>query len=578
MVIELLRTHLGAYRRDLVLVVGLLVVQTLGTLYLPDLNADIINNGVATGDTGYILQVGAWMLVVSLAVCAAAIVGVYYASRTAMSVGRDIRSRVFRTVQTFSLREMNSFGAPSLITRNTNDVQQVQMFVQMGLTVMVTAPLMAIGGTIMAIRQDGPLSLLLVVVIPVMVVLIGSVIRRAVPLFRSMQVKIDRINLVLRENLTGIRVIRAFVRTRFEQERFAAANDDLTDTTLQVNRLFALLMPLLMLVMNLSSVAVVWFGGHRIASGEMPIGNLMAFLSYIMQILMSVMMATMVVVMLPRASASSERISAVLAVRPAIADPAAATPGQPAERGSVEFRDVTFGYPGAAEPVLRGISFVARPGQTTAIVGSTGSGKSTLVNLVPRLYDVSGGEVLVAGVDVRERARADLWSELGLVPQKAFLFAGTIADNLRLGAPQATEEQLWAALETAQGADFVRELPEGLAAPIEQGGVNVSGGQRQRLAIARALVREPSVYVFDDSFSALDYATDAALRAALRERTRDACVLIVAQRVATIRHAEQILVLDEGLLVGAGRHEELMESCPTYREIVLSQLTLEEAA
>ncbi len=578
MVIELLRTHLGAYRRDLVLVVGLLVVQTLGTLYLPDLNADIINNGVATGDTGYILQVGAWMLVVSLAVCAAAIVGVYYASRTAMSVGRDMRSRVFRTVQTFSLREMNSFGAPSLITRNTNDVQQVQMFVQMGLTVMVTAPLMAIGGTIMAIRQDGPLSLLLVVVIPVMVVLIGSVIRRAVPLFRSMQVKIDRINLVLRENLTGIRVIRAFVRTRFEQDRFAVANDDLTDTTLQVNRLFALLMPLLMLVMNLSSVAVVWFGGHRIASGEMPIGNLMAFLSYIMQILMSVMMATMVVVMLPRASASSERISAVLAVQPAIADPAVATPGQRAERGSVEFRDVTFGYPGAAEPVLRGISFVARPGQTTAIVGSTGSGKSTLVNLVPRLYDVSGGEVLVAGVDVRERARADLWSELGLVPQKAFLFAGTIADNLRLGAPQATDEQLWAALETAQGAEFVRELPEGLAAPIEQGGVNVSGGQRQRLAIARALVREPSVYVFDDSFSALDYATDAALRAALRERTRDACVLIVAQRVATIRHAEQILVLDEGLLVGAGRHEELMESCPTYREIVLSQLTLEEAA
>jgi len=577
-VIGLLRAHLGAYRRDLFLVVGLLVVQTLGTLYLPDLNADIINNGVAKGDTRYILQVGAWMLVVSLAVCVAAIVGVYYASRTAMSVGRDMRARVFRVVQTFSLREMNSFGAPSLITRNTNDVQQVQMFVQMGLTVMVTAPLMAIGGTIMAIRQDGPLALLLVVVIPIMVVLIGSVIRRAVPLFRSMQVKIDRINLVLRENLTGIRVIRAFVRTRHEQDRFAVANDDLTDTTLRVNRLFALLMPLLMLVMNLSSVAVVWFGGHRIASGEMPIGNLMAFLAYIMQILMSVMMATMVVVMLPRASASSERISAVLAVQPAIADPAVPTPGQPAERGTVEFRGVTFGYPGAAEPVLRGISFVARPGQTTAIVGSTGSGKSTLVNLVPRLYDVSGGEVLVAGVDVRERSRADLWAELGLVPQKAFLFAGTIADNLRFGAPDATEEQMWAALETAQGAEFVRELPEGLAAPIEQGGVNVSGGQRQRLAIARALVREPSVYVFDDSFSALDYATDAALRAALRERTRDACVLIVAQRVATIRHAEQILVLDEGLLVGAGRHEELMESCPTYREIVLSQLTLEEAA
>jgi ATP-binding cassette subfamily B protein len=577
-VIGLLRTHLAPYRRDLLIIIGLLVAQVLGTLYLPELNADIINNGVAAGNTSYILQVGAWMLLVSLAVAVTAIVGVYFASRTAMSVGRDMRSRTFRTVQAFSLREMNTFGAPSLITRNTNDVQQVQMFMQVALTVMVTAPLMAIGGFLMAIRQDGPLSLLLLVIVPVMMLLIGGVMVRAVPLFRAMQVKIDRINLVLRENLTGIRVIRAFVRTRHEEDRFAEANADLTDTTLQVNRLFALMMPALMLVMNLSSVAVVWFGGARIASGDMPVGNLMAFLAYLMQILMSVMMATMVLVMWPRAAASSERINAVLAVAPDIHDPDVPEPAMAVLRGTVEFRDVDFGYPGASEPVLRGISFLARPGQTTAIIGSTGSGKSTLVNLVPRLYDVTGGAVLVDGVDVRERARAELWASMGLVPQKAFLFSGTIADNLRFGAPDATDEQMWRALEIAQGADFVRALPEGLDAPIEQGGVNVSGGQRQRLAIARALVREPSVYIFDDSFSALDYATDARLRAALREPTRDACVLIVAQRVATIRHADQILVLDEGRLVGVGTHDELMATCPTYAEIVLSQLSAEEAA
>jgi ATP-binding cassette, subfamily B, multidrug efflux pump len=577
-VIGLLRTHLAPYHRALALVIGLLVVQVLGTLYLPELNADIINNGVAKGDTGYILRVGGWMLVVSLVVAATAIVGVYYASRTAMSLGRDIRARMFRTVETFSLREMNTFGAPSLITRNTNDVQQVQMFMQVGLTVMIIAPLMAIGGFFMAIRQDGPLSLLLLVIVPVMMLLIGSVMVRAVPLFRAMQVKIDRINLVLRENLTGIRVIRAFVRTRHEEVRFAEANADLTATTLSVNRLFALMMPALMLIMNLSSVAVVWFGGHRIASGDMPVGNLMAFLAYLMQILMSVMMATMVLVMWPRAAASSERIGAVLATQPVIHDPEVPEPAQAVMRGTVEFRDVEFRYHGAAEPVLRGISFTALPGQTTAIIGSTGSGKSTLINLVPRLYDVTGGAVLVDGVDVRERARSDLWESMGLVPQKAFLFAGTIADNLRFGAPEATEEQMWRALEIAQGDDFVHALPEGLEAPVEQGGVNVSGGQRQRLAIARALVREPSVYVFDDSFSALDYATDARLRAALRGPTRDACVLIVAQRVATIRHADQILVLDEGRLVGVGTHGELMQTCPTYAEIVLSQLSAEEAA
>ena len=577
-VIDLLRFHLTPYRRVLALVVVLLVLQVLGTLYLPELNADIINNGVAKGDTGYILRVGAWMLFVALLVGVTAIVGVYFASRTSMSVGRDVRGRVFRAVQQFSLREMNSLGAPTLITRNTNDVQQVQMFLQMALTIMVTAPLMAVGGVIMAYRQDGPLSLLLLAIVPIMMLVIGLVMVRAVPLFRAMQVKIDRINLILRENLTGIRVIRAFVRTRHEEVRFAEANADLTGTTLSVNRLFALMMPVLMLIMNLSSVAVVWFGGQRIAAGEMPVGNLMAFLAYLMQILMSVMMATMVLVMWPRAAASSERLNEVLEVQTVIHDPAVAEPAQLAMRGTVEFRDVQFGYPGAAEPVLRGISFTAQPGRTTAIIGSTGSGKSTLINLVPRLYDVTGGTILVDGVDVRERERASLWTSMGLIPQKAFLFSGTIADNLRFGAPDATEEQMWRALEIAQGADFVRELPEGLDAPIEQGGVNVSGGQRQRLAIARALVREPSVYIFDDSFSALDYATDARLRAALREPTRDACVLIVAQRVATIRHAEQILVLDEGTLVGVGTHDELMADCPTYAEIVLSQLSAEEAA
>ncbi len=576
--IDLLRQALPPYRRDLAIVVGLLVLQVLGTLYLPALNADIINNGVAQGNTDYILRVGAWMLFVALLVGVTAIVGVYFASRTSMSVGRDIRGRLFRSVQQFSLREMNTFGAPTLITRNTNDVQQVQMFLQMALTVMVTAPLMAVGGVIMAYRQDGPLSLLLLVIVPIMMVVIGAVMVRAVPLFRAMQVKIDRINLILRENLAGIRVIRAFVRTKHEEVRFAEANADLTQTTLSVNRLFALMMPVLMLIMNLSSVAVVWFGGQRIASGDMPIGNLMAFLAYLMQILMSVMMATMVLVMWPRAAASSERINEVLDVEAVILDPEVAEPGQPMMRGTVEFRDVDFGYPGAAEPVLCAVSFTAHPGQMTAIIGSTGSGKSTLINLIPRLYDVTGGTVLVDGVDVREWDRSDLWATMGLIPQKAFLFSGTIADNLRFGAPDATEEQMWRALEIAQGADFVRDLPEGLDAPIEQGGVNVSGGQRQRLAIARALIREPSVYVFDDSFSALDYATDARLRAALREPTRDACVLVVAQRVATIRHADQILVLDEGALVGVGTHDVLMATCPTYSEIVLSQLSAEEAA
>ncbi|MGV1006304.1 MAG: ABC transporter ATP-binding protein [Candidatus Nanopelagicales bacterium] len=579
--IKLLRKYLLPYRSWVMIVLVLLFGQALGQLYLPSLNADIINNGVVTGDVGFILRTGGWMLAVSLGAGIAAVVGVYYSSKTSMSFGRDLRAGLFHQGQQFSLREMNQFGAPSLITRNTNDVQQVQMFVQMALTIIVLAPITAVGGVIMAVRQDAELSLTLLVIVPVMVLLVWSIASRAIPLFRAMQVKIDTVNQVLRENLTGIRVIRAFIRTEHEEARFAAANADLTDTTLRVGRLFALLMPALQLVMSLSQVAIVWFGGHRVATDAMPVGNLFAFISYLMQILMSVMMSTMVLMMLPRAAASADRISEVLDTVPAIHDPevVGSAPDGVAP-GLVEFRDVTFGYPGAAEPVLRNVSFRALPGQTTAIVGSTGSGKSTLINLVPRLYDVTDGAVLVNGIDVREQEREKLWAAMGLIPQKAFLFSGTVASNLRFGAPDASDEQLWAALRTAQGEDFVRAMPERFDAPIEQGGTNVSGGQRQRLAIARALVRQPSVYIFDDSFSALDFATDARLRAALAAdpAVSTATVLIVAQRVSTIMHAEQILVLDNGRVVGVGTHPELMASSPTYREIVLSQLSEEEAA
>ncbi len=573
---QLLRRFLTPYSRPLVLVAVLLLIQAIGNLYLPELNARIINEGVAVGDTAYIIRVGGVMLAVTLVLGATAIVSTYWSARVSMGFGRDVRSSLFSTVQTFSSREVNEFGTPSLITRNTNDVQQLQMLVLMGLTVMLTAPIMCIGGIVMALRQDVPLSALLLVIVPVMAVVIGLLMSRAIPLFRVMQVKIDRVNQVLREQLSGIRVIRAFVRTEHEERRFADANADLTSTALTVNRLFALMMPSLMLIMNLSGVAVIWFGGQRVDAGEMPIGNLTAFLAYIIQILMSVMMATMMFVMVPRAAASAERIGAVLDVVPTVADPD--SPQAPTVRGTVEFRDVEFRYPGAEEAVLRGVSFLAAPGETTAIVGSTGSGKTTLVALVPRLFDVTSGAVLVDGVDVRELARDDLWSRIGLVPQRAFLFRGTVGSNLRVGRPDATDEELWHALTVAQAADFVRAMPEGLDAPIDQGGANLSGGQRQRIAIARALVRRPEVYVFDDSFSALDFATDARLRAALRRETGDSTVLVVAQRVSTIMHADRIVVLDEGAVAGIGRHADLMATCPTYREIVLSQVTEEDAA
>jgi ATP-binding cassette subfamily B protein len=575
--IKLLRTYLRPYWGQLVLVMLLLLSQAMANLYLPELNADIINNGVAKGDVGYIVQIGGFMLAVTLVLGVISIVSVYFGSKTSMSFGRDIRGAIFRRVGTFSQTEVNKFGTPSLITRNTNDVQQVQMVTLMSLNVMILAPFMGIGGIIMALRQDVPLSATLLVIVPLMGAFLGLLVSRALPLFTVMQTKVDRINKVMRETLSGVRVIRAFVRDDFEQRRFADANEDLTNTARKVFRLFALMWPVLLGVMNISTVAVLWFGGHRIASGEMPIGNLMAFINYITQILFSVMMATFMFTMLPRAAASGKRIQEVLGTEPSVRDPE--TPGECGERrGHLEFHGVEFRYPGAQDAVLKEISFAAGPGETTAIIGSTGSGKSTLINLIPRFYDVTAGHVLVDGVDVRELAQEQLWDKVGFIPQKAFLFSGTVASNLRYGDEDASDNDLWHALRVAQGADFVSEMPEGLESEISQGGTNVSGGQRQRLAIARALVKRPEIYVFDDSFSALDFKTDSMLRAALESETREATVLIVAQRVSTIMHADRIIVLDEGRVCGIGTHEELMQTCETYREIVYSQLTEEEIA
>ena len=574
--IAILRRYLAPYRWPILLVMALLLVQAIANLYLPELNADIINNGVAKGDTNYILNTGGFMLVVTFALMIASIIAVFFSARVAMGFGRDVRSAIFRSVQTFSQVEVNHFGAASLITRNTNDVQQMQQVVLLALNMMISAPILTIGGVIMALRQDVPLTGILLVIIPIMAVLIVVVMSRAIPLFQAMQRKLDRINLVMREKLTGIRVIRAFVRTEFEEERFDVASLDLMDTGLRVNRLFAITMPALMLIMNLSTVAVLWLGSYRVDSGEMPIGNLTAFLQYIIQILFAIMMAVIMFVMVPRAAVSAGRIREVLDTEPSISDPP--TPISPQRRGRVEFRDVEFRYPGAEEPVLCGISFEANPGETTAIVGSTGSGKSTLVNLLPRFYDATGGAVLVDGVDVRHMDRQDLWKRIGMVPQKAFLFGGTIASNVRYGDEQATDDEVWQALQIAQGRDFVSEMPEQLEAPITQGGTNVSGGQRQRLAIARALAHKPDIFVFDDSFSALDFRTDARLRAAIGRELRGATVIIVAQRVGTILHADRIVVLEKGEVAGVGTHDELMVTCETYREIVLSQVTEEEVA
>ncbi|RSM53854.1 multidrug ABC transporter ATP-binding protein [Actinoplanes sp. ATCC 53533] len=577
MLVRLLRARLRPYGNAILLVVLFQFVATLATLYLPTLNADIIDNGVVPGDTGYVMMVGAQMLGITLVQIAAQVAAVYFGARTAMAVGRDIRAAIFARVLDFSAREVGQFGAPSLITRTTNDVQQVQMLVLMTFLLMVSAPIMCVGGILLALRQDVPLSSLLLVVVPVLVAVVALIIARMRPLFRTMQVRIDKVNRVMREQITGIRVIRAFVRDDREQARFGVANAELTDVSLRVGRLMALMFPTVMLLVNVSSVAVLWFGGHRIDDGSMQIGALTAFLSYLMQILMAIMMATFMFVMIPRAEVCAERIDEVLALSSSVV--IAANPVTELSRhGFLELRDVDFHYPGAEAPVLCGIELTARPREITAVIGSTGSGKTTLLNLVPRLFDATGGTVLVDGVDVRELDPVLLSRTVGLVPQKPYLFSGTVASNLRYGNPDATDEQLWTALEVAQARDFVERMEGGLQAPIAQGGTNVSGGQRQRLAIARVLVHRPEIYLFDDSFSALDYATDAALRAALTAHIADATVVIVAQRVSTIRDADRIVVLDGGKVVGTGTHAELMDGNATYREIVLSQLTEQEAA
>ena len=577
MLIRLLRTYLRPYARPLFAVVALQLVSTMANLYLPSLNADIIDKGVAKGDTGYILSTGGWMLLVTLAQIACSVAAVYFGARAAMSFGRDVRSAIFHKVGTFSAREVGQFGAPSLITRNTNDVTQVQMLVLMTCTMMIAAPIMCVGGIIMALRQDVGLSWLMVVCIPVLVVAIALIVVRMVPQFRAMQKRIDLVNRILREQLTGIRVVRAFVRERDEAQRFAEANAALTDTALRAGRLMVLIFPTVMLVLNASSIAVLWFGAGRVDSGQMQIGALTAFLMYLMLILTSVMMATFMAIMIPRAAVCADRIGEVLDTESSVVPPANPV-RELHKRAELELRDVEFRYPGAAAPVLRNISFKAAAGQTTAIIGSTGAGKSTLVSLVARLFDATSGAVLIDGVGVRDLDPELLWNRIGLVPQKPYLFTGTVASNLRYGNPQATDEELWQALEVAQARDFVEEMPGGLEAPIAQGGTSVSGGQRQRLSIARALVRKPEIYLFDDSFSALDLTTDAKLRAALRRQTADATVVIVSQRVSTITGADQIVVLDNGSVVGLGRHEELLVTCPTYVEIVQSQLAAEPAA
>jgi len=576
MLIRLLRERFRPYLGLIAVIVVLQLVQSIANLYLPSLNAHIIDDGVAKGDTAVIMHLGGIMLAVTVAQVICAVGAVYAGARVAMSVGRDLRAGVFDHVQTFSARELGQFGAPSLITRTTNDVQQVQLVVFMTFTILVAAPVMMVGGVIMALREDVQLSGLLLVIVPVLAVILGFAMVRLRPLFGSMQKRIDAINRIMREQITGIRVIRAFVRDTHERERFAGANADLMTVAVGVGRMMALIFPSVFLVMNVSSVAVLWFGGHRIDQGPMLVGSLVAFLSYLMQILVAVMMAVMMFMLVPRAEVSADRITEVMRTSSTVVppvEPITVLPG----RGHLELRDVGFSYPRATDPVLRGVSFVAAPGEMTAIIGSTGSGKTTLLQTIPRLYDVTEGAVLVDGVDVRELGLDTLWGAIGLVPQKPYLFSGTVASNLRYGKEDATDDEVWHALEVAQAAEFVTAMG-GLDAEITQGGTNVSGGQRQRLAIARALVRRPEIYLFDDSFSALDFATDAALRAALAPETRAATVIVVAQRVSTIRYADRIVVLDDGVVVGTGTHPELMATNETYREIVLSQVTEEEAA
>ena len=573
---RLIFTYLKPYWRELLAILVLQVLATAMSLYLPNLNAQIIDDGVVKGDTDLIWRSGALMLLFSLVQAAGQIGATWFGALTAMSLGRDLRAAIFDRALSFSTREMRDFGASSLLTRNTNDVLQVQTIVQTTLTIIVGAPIMMVGGFVMAVREDFGLSWIIAVSVAVLGVAVSLLVIFASPLFQRMQTNLDNLNRVLREQISGIRVIRAFIREDHESRRFEGANEDVYSVTLRASRWMVLLFPIAMFMVNISSVAVIWFGAFRIDSGNIQIGQMTAFLNYLIQILISVMMSTMLLFLAPRSAVSADRILEVLDTEPTVAPPA--DPVAPQElTGVVEFRDVTFTYPGAEDPVLANVSFTLAPGRTTAIIGSTGSGKSTLVNLIPRLYDVSSGEVLVDGVDVRRLDPDALWSRIGLVPQKPYLFSGTVASNLLYGRPDATPEQMWEALRIAQAADFDEKLDGGLAAHIAQGGTNVSGGQRQRLSIARALVKEPAVYVFDDSFSALDVATDARLRAALAPATADRATLIVAQRVATIRGADEILVLEHGRIVGRGTHDELLASNSTYQEIVDSQLSAEEA-
>ncbi|MBW0274916.1 multidrug ABC transporter ATP-binding protein [Nocardia sp. MH4] len=576
MLITLLRTYLAPYRAQLAGVLVLQLISVIAMLYLPSLNADLIDNGVTKGDIGYIWSTGLFMLAVSCVQIVASSASVYLGAQAAMGAGRDMRGGVLHRVETFSAREVGMFGAPSLITRSTNDIQQVQLLIVMSVTILVMAPIMCVGGIIMALREDLGLSWLLLIAVPALALAMGTIVARMVPGFRQMQARIDEVNRVLREQITGIRVVRAFVRERQEIWRFGMANTALTDASLRVGKLMALMFPTVMLISNVTAVAVIWFGGHHVDNGTMQIGSLTAMLSYIMQILMAVMMASFLAMMAPRAAVSADRIGGVLETESSVRPPRLPQPFA-ADPAAVDVQFAEFAFPGAEKPVLRGIRFQVAPGTTTAIVGATGSGKTTLINLIPRLIDVTDGAVYLGGTDVRHLDLELLRGGIGLVPQKAYLFSGTIASNLRYGKPEATDAELWHALEVAQAADFVREMPQGLDTPVAQGGTTVSGGQRQRLCIARALVRRPRVYLFDDSFSALDVATDARLRAALKPETADASVLIVAQRIATVRDADQIVVLEDGAMAGIGTHDQLMQRCPEYREIVESQLSVEEA-